>query len=99
MAARFLEDVELGDLSVKESLAVHMAEEHLSVTKVCWVPIEATTTRLDLLMQFVGRSPADHMSRQNPFSSRSAVRAAFPLAFHIERRRQSTTKLSGGTTT
>lgn len=34
MAARFLEDVELGDLSVKESLAVHMAEEHLSVTKV-----------------------------------------------------------------
>ena len=36
VAARFLEDVELGDLSVKESLAVHMAEEHLSVTKVGW---------------------------------------------------------------
>lgn len=35
VAARFLEDVELGDPSVKESLAVHMAEEHLSVTKVC----------------------------------------------------------------
>ncbi len=34
VAARFLEDVELGDISVKESLAVHMAEEHLSVTKV-----------------------------------------------------------------
>lgn len=34
VAARFLEDVELGDSSVKESLAVHMAEEHLSVTKV-----------------------------------------------------------------
>lgn len=34
VAARFLEDVELGDMSVKESLAVHMAEEHLSVTKV-----------------------------------------------------------------
>lgn len=34
VAARFLEDVELGDLSVKDSLAVHMAEEHLSVTKV-----------------------------------------------------------------
>lgn len=35
VAARFLEDVELGEASVKESLAVHMAEEHLSVTKVC----------------------------------------------------------------
>lgn len=34
VAARFLEDVELGEDSVKESLAVHMAEEHLSVTKV-----------------------------------------------------------------
>lgn len=34
VAARFLEDVELGESSVKESLAVHMAEEHLSVTKV-----------------------------------------------------------------
>lgn len=34
VAARFLEDVELGEISVKESLAVHMAEEHLSVTKV-----------------------------------------------------------------
>eukprot|EP00903_Cladosiphon_okamuranus_P006208 g6103.t2 len=33
VAARFLEDVELGEQSVKESLAVHMAEEHLSVTK------------------------------------------------------------------
>lgn len=29
-----MEDVELGEMSVKESLAVHMAEEHLSVTKV-----------------------------------------------------------------
>lgn len=34
VAARFLDDVELGEASVKESLAVHMAEEHLSVTKV-----------------------------------------------------------------
>lgn len=34
VAARFLEDVELGESSVKESLALHMAEEHLSVTKV-----------------------------------------------------------------
>lgn len=34
VAARFLEDAELGESSVKESLAVHMAEEHLSVTKV-----------------------------------------------------------------
>ncbi|CAB1116950.1 unnamed protein product [Ectocarpus sp. CCAP 1310/34] len=33
VAARFLDDVELGELSVKEGLAVHMAEEHLSVTK------------------------------------------------------------------
>lgn len=29
-----MEDVELGEVSVKENLAVHMAEEHLSVTKV-----------------------------------------------------------------
>lgn len=36
-----MEDVELGDQSVKESLAVHMAEEHLSVTKVGgWVGCE-----------------------------------------------------------
>lgn len=35
VAARFLDDVELGEASVKESLAVHMAEEHISVTKVC----------------------------------------------------------------
>lgn len=35
VAARFLEDVELGEPSTKESLAIHMAEEHLSVTKVC----------------------------------------------------------------
>lgn len=34
VAARFLDDVELGEASVKDSLAVHMAEEHLSVTKV-----------------------------------------------------------------
>lgn len=34
VAARFLQDVELGDMAVKESLAIHMAEEHLSVTKV-----------------------------------------------------------------
>lgn len=39
VAARFLEDVELGDPLVKESLALHMAEEHLSVTKVGWVSV------------------------------------------------------------
>lgn len=55
VAARFLEDVELGDPSVKESLALHMAEEHLSVTKVGWVPV-LTTKRLALLSSFVCRS-------------------------------------------
>ncbi|CAM9107555.1 unnamed protein product [Discosporangium mesarthrocarpum] len=33
VAARFLEDVDLGDDSVKDNLAIHMAEEHLSVTR------------------------------------------------------------------
>jgi dynein heavy chain len=34
VAARFIEDVDLGSESIKESLAIHMAEEHLSVDRM-----------------------------------------------------------------
>lgn len=34
VAARFIEDVDLGSEAIKESLAIHMAEEHLSVDRM-----------------------------------------------------------------